>query len=294
MADQSNVTVVDNSDVYLYYRYSPSIAVAAVTCVLFAIVTGVHVFQMYRSRAWFLVPLVLGGVFEVVGFAARAYSASQQAPNWDLGPFIIQSVLTLVAPALFAGSIYMILGRVILMTDGERYSMVRRKWLTKIFVCGDVFGFLIQSSGAGLMASSGSASMAKNIVVGGLVFQIIFFGLFVIVAFKFHIRMQKSPTSTSLSVPWRRHLWALYISSALILIRSIFRVVEYMQGHDGYLFSREWYMYVFDALLMFAVLLLFNFLHPGEIRAYIGPEKTSSRGDGSEVALQEQFVRSTK
>jgi hypothetical protein len=66
---------------------------------------------------------------------------------YKLGPFIIQSLLLLVAPALFAASIYIILGRVILLVDGERYSLIRQRWLTTIFVCGDVFSFLIQGGG---------------------------------------------------------------------------------------------------------------------------------------------------
>jgi len=283
----------DNDDVYLLYRYNPSIAAAGVASGLFAIVTGVHIFQMWRSRAWFLTPLVLGGLFEVIGFAARAYSASQEAPNWDLGPYIIQSVLTLVAPALFAGSIYMILGRVILMTNGERYSMVRQKWLTKMFVCGDIFAFLLQSGGAGLMSSASKAKTGEYVVVGGLIFQILFFGLFVVVAFIFHTRLQKSPTTLSLSVPWRKHLWALYISSALILVRSIFRVVEFLQGNAGYLFSHEVFMYVFDAILMFGVLALFCWLHPGEIRVYLEIEKRKS-GSGSEVQLENQMFNHAK
>ncbi|KAH7378001.1 RTA1 like protein-domain-containing protein [Cadophora sp. MPI-SDFR-AT-0126] len=287
--------MADNSDdVYLLYRYNPSIAAASVACVLFAIITGVHSFQMYKSRAWFLIPLVLGGIFEVIGFAARAYSASQKAPDWSLGPYIIQSVLTLVAPALFAGSIYMILGRVILMTDGERYSMVRQKWLTKTFVCGDIFAFLLQSGGAGLMSSSSKAKTGEYVVVGGLIFQILFFGLFVVVAFIFHTRLRKSPTATSLSIPWQKHLWALYISSALILIRSIFRVVEFLQGNAGYLFSHEAFMYAFDAILMFGVLVLFCWLHPGEIRGYLEREKRTSGGSGSEVQLEEQAFRPAK
>ncbi|KAH7310060.1 RTA1 like protein-domain-containing protein [Rhexocercosporidium sp. MPI-PUGE-AT-0058] len=283
-----------DGDVYLLYRYNPSVPVAAVACVLFAVVTGIHFFQMHRSRAWFLVPIVIGGLFEVIGFAARAYSASQEAPNWSLGPYIIQSVLTLVAPALFAGSIYMILGRVILMTDGERYSMVRRTWLTKTFVGGDIFAFLLQSSGAGLMSSSSMSKTGEWVVVGGLLFQILFFGLFVVVAFMFHTRLQRSPTNVSHSVPWRKHLWALYISSALILIRSIFRVVEFVQGNEGYLFRHEVFMYVFDALLMLLVLVLFNWLHPGEIRGYLEREKRASGGEGSEVQLEEQFARQAK
>lgn len=41
----------------------------------------------------------------------------------------------------------MVLGRLILLVDGEHLSLIRRKWLTKIFVCGDVVSFLVQVSG---------------------------------------------------------------------------------------------------------------------------------------------------
>ncbi|KAG4430796.1 hypothetical protein IFR05_013729, partial [Cadophora sp. M221] len=58
----SDTSPFDDPDVYLLYRYKPSVVVAAVSCALFAIVTGIHIFKMYRSRAWFLVPLVLGGL----------------------------------------------------------------------------------------------------------------------------------------------------------------------------------------------------------------------------------------
>lgn len=64
-----------------------------------------------------------------------------------MNPYIMQSVLLLVAPALFAASIYMELGRIVLMVDGERALFIRRTWLTKIFVAGDVLSFLMQSSG---------------------------------------------------------------------------------------------------------------------------------------------------
>lgn len=85
-------------------------------------------------------------VVEFIGYTGRAVS-SQQTPDWTLGPFIINVILVLVAPALFAASIYMLLGRIILLTGGERYSIVRRRWLTKVFVAGDILSFLMQSSG---------------------------------------------------------------------------------------------------------------------------------------------------
>jgi hypothetical protein len=83
---------------------------------------------------------------EAVGYIGRAMSA-QQSPNWTTGPYIIQSTLLLVAPALFAASIYMELGRLIVLVKGERFALVRVNWTTKIFVGGDVLSFLMQASG---------------------------------------------------------------------------------------------------------------------------------------------------
>lgn len=59
----------------------------------------------------------------------------------------MQSTLLLVAPALFAASIYMELGRIIRLVKGEKLSLVRVTLMTKIFVSGDVLSFLMQASG---------------------------------------------------------------------------------------------------------------------------------------------------
>ena len=59
----------------------------------------------------------------------------------------MQALLILLAPPLLAASIYMVLGRLIRMLQAEKYSLVRIKWLTKVFVLGDVLSFLAQSAG---------------------------------------------------------------------------------------------------------------------------------------------------
>lgn len=73
--------------------------------------------------------------------------SASQSPNWTLGPYVMQSTLLLVAPALFAASIYMELGRIILLVKGEKFAIIRVTWMTKIFVAGDVLSFLMQASG---------------------------------------------------------------------------------------------------------------------------------------------------
>jgi hypothetical protein len=62
-------------------------------------------------------------------------------------PYIIQSILILLGPAFFAGSIYMVLGRLIQVLEGEDYSLIRVKWLTKLFLLGDILSIFGQGGG---------------------------------------------------------------------------------------------------------------------------------------------------
>jgi hypothetical protein len=85
-------------------------------------------------------------VVEFIGYAARCKSGTE-SPNWTLGPYVTQAMLLLVAPALFAATIYMQLGRIILLLHGESRALIKKKWLTKIFVAGDVLSFILQGGG---------------------------------------------------------------------------------------------------------------------------------------------------
>lgn len=202
----------------------------------------------------------------------------------------MQSLLLLVAPALFAASIYIILGRIILLTGAEECSLIRQRWLTKLFVAGDVISFVTQCGGGGIQAAGTLTLLhvGEKIIVVGLFLQLAFFGFFIVVAGIFHYRLLKrisgsssnssrprkhrrSPGSHDVSdihvqnLPWKRHMSALYVASALIMVRSVVRVVEYLQGNNGYLLRHEVFLYIFDALLMFFVMILFNWIHPAEV-----------------------------
>lgn len=83
---------------------------------------------------------------EVIAYIARIILANQ-SPNWTLGVYIINSVLALVAPAVFAASIYMELGRIVEVVEGDHHLFIRRRWLTATFVTGDVISFFVQGGG---------------------------------------------------------------------------------------------------------------------------------------------------
>ena len=54
----------------------------------------------------------------------------------------------------------------------------------------------------------------------------------------------------------------LYASSALILVRNIYRVVDVWQGYMGYLEKHETFFYAFDAALMLINSVMLNIWHP--------------------------------
>lgn len=90
--------------------------------------------------------LTLLNEVETVGYIGRAMS-SPEYPNFTTNPYIIQSVLLLLGPTLYAASIYMILGRLVIHLEADSYSLIKPKWLTKFFVFGDVISFFAQGGG---------------------------------------------------------------------------------------------------------------------------------------------------
>ena len=142
---------------------------------------------------------------------------------------------------------------------------------------------LTHSLGGGIIANAKKDSTTKvgaYVVVGGLALQLIFFGLFILVAVVFNRRIVRTPTSLSQDpgMPFFKHLYALYAASALIMVRSIFRMVEYVQGNDGFLLGHEYFLYVFDAALMFGVMVVLNVVHPSEVKAMLRGGKAFMNG----------------
>ncbi|EDP55316.1 hypothetical protein KXX58_005518 [Aspergillus fumigatus] len=262
------------------YRYTPSTAAASVFVALFFLTTIYHVYQLTRARAWYFIAFVVGGFFQVIGYICRilAHNNKESVPIYS-----VQTILILLAPPLYAASIYMVLGRLIAYLRAESLSMVSVKWMTKIFVTGDVIAFIMQAAGGGIMASGtiSSYNLGEHITVGGLCVQLVFFSFFIITCAVFHSRIRKFPTheiialaarlSEKTSRTWETVLVGLYTASILILVRSIFRLIEYAQGNDGYLISHEVFMYIFDSALMFLTMVAMNICHPSMI--LVGSEK---------------------
>ena len=54
--------VLETHNGYLLWHYIPNRPAAIIFCILFVILTFAHIFFMIRSRLWFCIPFVLGGI----------------------------------------------------------------------------------------------------------------------------------------------------------------------------------------------------------------------------------------
>ncbi|XRM37210.1 hypothetical protein ABZX51_000696 [Aspergillus tubingensis] len=256
---------------FVLYEYDPSLAAAVIFAALFILTTGFHFYQRFRSHAKYFNPFIVGGVFQVIGYIARAKAHFDQTSTTL---YSVQTLLLLLAPTLYAASIYMVLGRIITFLDARHLSVIPVKWLTKIFVSGDILSFILQGAGGGIMANGSTSSMkiGQWVIVVGLCVQLLFFGAFLIASITFHCRINQNPTAESdktmssakrcLPKDWRGLLFACYFVSVLILIRSVYRLIEFAQGNSGYVISHEVFLYVLDASMMFLVMLTMNLFHP--------------------------------
>ncbi|KAH7349174.1 RTA1 like protein-domain-containing protein [Pyrenochaeta sp. MPI-SDFR-AT-0127] len=255
--------MADHNGVYLY---KPSLTSAIIAAGVFGISALYHLFQVIRKKAWFYSSLTAGAFMMTAGYIFRYVSAKSPA---DLGPYIGQSLLIILPPSLYAATIYMIYGRLVLFVNAPEASVIYPTRVTKIFVCGDVLAFFLQAGGGGMMAQPSMAKIGQVIMLIGLFVQLLFFGFFLVISLLFWKRLRGS--TKMLSIPqnghhsWTALLKLLLCAAVIIILRCIFRVLEFAQGHGGYLASHEVYMYLFDTAPMLVVQVMFHFVHAADV-----------------------------
>jgi hypothetical protein len=147
------------------------LALGIVFIVLFSLLTIAHLALTIKSRVWWLLFLVVGGICQIVGWSGRLASAINV---YSLNAFLLQQILLVLGPVFFSAVCYALLGSMVrprkviaegeptdiadhstqVIAIGRQYSVLPPAWYTIIFVIVDVISIAIQASGGGLAASS--------------------------------------------------------------------------------------------------------------------------------------------
>lgn len=193
-------------------------------------------------------------------------------------------MLILASAPLIAATIYMTLGRLIYALDARDFAIMSPRWTTKIYVLIDIASFVAQLAGSAMQASGDPAGVktGNTIVVAGLGIQVGALVFFILNTAVFHHRLSRDPTATAMRkhVHWKRHLWTLYSVCVLIIVRSVFRLAEFVEGPGSNAYRTEAYMYVFDAALMFLVTVALGLVHPGMVLRAVRKAELGELGAG--------------
>ena len=78
------------------WLYDPSLAAAIIIAHVYFMTTIIHIFQAAHYQTRFCIPLIIGGVWETVGYAIRAASTRNEE---SIALYATQLTLVVLAPA---------------------------------------------------------------------------------------------------------------------------------------------------------------------------------------------------
>ncbi|PGH07251.1 hypothetical protein AJ80_08037 [Polytolypa hystricis UAMH7299] len=260
-----------------FYRYRPSLAANATLTALFAISLIAYAIQGVMSKRFygFSIAMVLGTICECLGYVGRIMMWNNP---WKEVPFMIQICCLTIGPAFLAAGIYFCLSRIV-TTFGRENSRLGPLWYPRIFIPCDVLSLALQGAGGGIastaVAGTSAADLGKNIMIAGLVSQVVTLGAFIILAIDFSLRTLRrmksmgegalDPRHAALrrSFAFRGFLVALSVATLLIFTRCVYRIAELSGGWDGHLMKDEPLFIALEGGLIVAAVFALNLFNPG-------------------------------
>jgi hypothetical protein len=172
----------------------------------------------------------------------------------------------------------MCLGRVIVVI-GASNSRLKPKMYQYIFVGCDVLSLVLQAIGGGMAATARTSSRSGvNIMIAGLISQVITMALFLALwaDFAFRTRRAKIAGSLARTQPalydslrnnrnFKMFQWSLFAATILIFIRCIYRVAELWDGFGGHLANHEATFMIFEGPMIILAVTALTVFHPGRV-----------------------------
>ncbi|GAA5985120.1 hypothetical protein JCM10908_002530 [Rhodotorula pacifica] len=301
----------------LGYKPSTGAAVVAIAFYLLsAILMHISFFRTFRGHK-FMVVLLLGMDAMVAGFVFRILYSNNRT---EVGFYLPMQLCILLSPTAFLAINYMLLSRLARALGATRALILPAGLIAKLFVLSDIVSFCLQAFGSGSSAS-GDADASKKTIVIGLVVQVVSYGLFCLIFLVFGLRVSHvrpdlelerfrwrhcNPFSVRPIGNWKVLYCAIAFSSVGVIIRSIYRVLEYTANDR--LASREIYFYILDTLPLWLATTVYVFVWPprvlkgsrtpvqnpehiGLVDVYLGSERSSVSTAGKAPPAQIDYVQ---
>ena len=194
------------------------------------------------------------------------------------------------APNFFTAGCYIALGKMI-TTLGRQYSPISPRLYLYIFCGCDIVSLVVQAVGGSSAAAAfnslppGNTKPGTNIMVGGIIFQLvsisIFLVFFCLVLFRARRELKFARAVNLVAL-------ATVISIIAIYVRCVYRTIELLQGWTGYLITTERYFIALDGAMMVIAMAAFNIWNPSTLLGSAPMKQNSDPSSHGELAEKAQ------
>ncbi|CAJ2508818.1 Uu.00g138440.m01.CDS01 [Anthostomella pinea] len=252
--------------------YAPNKGAPDFFIVAFLAGGAAHFWQALHYKCWRLTGLyVFCPLLFVLGFVTRVLGAFDYG---NLVKYIISICSTYAAPPLYELGNYYVLGRILYFVP--YYSPIHPGRVLTTFSAISIVVESISGVGASYVANQSlpkeMQETGRSLLQAALIIQLVVVSLFLLLASAFHVRCRRNGVNHD---KFNQALITLYMSEVIILVRCIYRTVEYFgisrADFDSPTFDSasvspviryEWFFYVFEATLMLCNSVLLNVRHP--------------------------------
>ncbi|KUJ18266.1 RTA1-domain-containing protein [Mollisia scopiformis] len=252
------------------FLYLPTVPGNAIYAAIFGIYVIAQLYFGIRYRVWgYMVAMVLGLVAEIIGYVGRIMLHNSPFDNND---FLTYLICLTIAPALLSASIYLCLSRIVIVY-GENLSRFKPRTYTAFFCTCDFICLVLQGMGGGIASTANTVSgsnLGKNIMLAGLIFQLISLSLFAVACTEFFFRVRSArgnwnPRYLNIvsSKLFKAFLFGLATATVTIFIRSVYRCAELSGGFNSTLFTSDEALFmILEGLMIVTATTCLTLLHP--------------------------------
>ncbi|BGP15525.1 hypothetical protein JCM10213v2_003504 [Rhodosporidiobolus nylandii] len=259
-AEAKDVWIVASS-----YGYQPSGGFAIFAILAFVASFVWHVYQLWRSRRWSYIAVLLGGALLIYGWAERYLAANDIQAG-----YVEQLAVLTIAPTFFSAVIYSLFSMIAASQNPSLLPLMSPKKYMWSFISVDFVTLVIQAAGGAIAAitddlakqlhhAQDTFNLGCNIMLAGIVLQLVATLVFLAAFFTFYARLRNATYDVlSLRTGSGKVFWGIVVMAVLIIIRGCYRTAELAEGLFGPIATHQISLIICDAIPMILVTWLLN------------------------------------
>ena len=277
------------------YGYYPNLGANAFFCAFFGVALVANLVLGVRYKTWtFMIALSLGCLAESIGYVGRILMHANPFSNPG---FEMQICCLILAPAFISAAIYLTLKHITLCF-GPELNRFPARYYTWAFISADILALVLQSCGGAIAATANGGNLLNigtDLMLTGIVWQVVTLVIFAAVAADFGFRLSKSTKPFSIEAAdiknkrsFKLFLAGLALAFLTVFTRCVYRIAEMAGGWSNPIMQNETEFLVLDNAMVLIATAALTIFHPGYCFPRLSNTFNRSKAETAEKTVSEE------